>query len=101
MFRVGVWFPDLQSRIGETRWNWKGAQMPHDVHLYSTGVRTLSVCAPATMSREEIESIVNALHPTGIPNPWRVSNAPKFPMGGRNPGPCENDPARRHYLMTC
>jgi hypothetical protein len=68
------------------------------VNIYSNGVVHCSVCAPADMSREEVERAVNAQNPTGLDTGWKVSDEP-FRTGEANPhlaGDCG-----QHWLMVC
>lgn len=55
----------------------------------------LQVCAPADMTKEEVEAETNAIHPTGISSKWSIE--------GRvdNPVQCAEDPSRRHWVLVC
>jgi len=53
------------------------------------------------LSPLELEDAVNTLSPTGVDSPWRISMDLTFASGSPNPGPCERDPGRTHYLLTC
>jgi hypothetical protein len=71
-----------------------------DVEIYAKGFVHLSVCAPKSMQREVVEARVNAKHPTGLDHGWKVSENP-FRDGTPNPGPCNDDPDRQHWLLVC
>lgn len=70
------------------------------LEVYSMGVVYASVCARADMTQEEVEDLMNRLHPSGVESRWKVSPE-KFRTGEDNPSLCNQDPARRHYLMNC
>lgn len=70
------------------------------VLVYRTGLTACSVCAPVTMSPQEVADAVNVTDPTGISSPWKVSAEPAFQSGEPNPCLCDQHPVtRRHYLM--
>ncbi len=71
------------------------------VEIYSNGIVSCSVCAPTTMSREDVEVEVNARNPSGIRSSWSISKDEKFATGETNPAPCDDSDARVHYLMEC
>lgn len=71
------------------------------VLVYVSGLVCCSVCAPADMSIEEVERVVNLENPTGISSGWSVSDDETFADGTPMPAPCEKVPGRVHYLMTC
>lgn len=71
------------------------------VHIYAQGFVCCSVCAPGDIPVKEVESVVNAINPTGIESPWRLSEDEAFRDGSKNPHPCEQSPDRSHYLMSC
>jgi len=77
--------------------------LEHDdrVFVYTMGLCHCSVCAPAGMEREVLESLINEEHPTEISSQWTVSKEETFSGGQKNPSPCDQDPARLHYLMEC
>lgn len=68
---------------------------------YTVGFVSLSACMPEEMPIEEAERQINAVHPTGIQNPWSVSDEPMFSGGESNPCPCERTPGRVHRLFYC
>jgi hypothetical protein len=72
-----------------------------DISIYNNGVCHCSVCVPAGMEREVVETEVNAAHPTGISSSWSISKDETFAGGQPNPCPCDDDPQRMHYLMEC
>jgi hypothetical protein len=67
--------------------------------VYSVGLVAMSVCSDDTS--EEIMRIANMEHPTGISSRWTLSDDSTFASGDPNPGPCEQDPSRQHYLLVC
>jgi len=69
--------------------------------INSPGLVCLSVCAPKTVTPEQIETFVNDEHPTGISSPWAISDD-DFADGHPNPCPCDQQPeSRLHYLLNC
>lgn len=68
--------------------------------VYSMGMCHASVCALAGLSAVEVAEQVNVNRPTGIMSPWSVVEE-FFADGTPNPGPCSDDAARRHWLLTC
>jgi len=71
------------------------------VEVYRSGLAHCSVCAPKSMSREDVERYTNMNLPTGISSKWMISTDPKFATGDPNPTACERDSTRMHYLMEC
>lgn len=72
------------------------------VYVYASGLLSCSVCAPSTMTAEEVAVVVNSLHPTGIDSGWRKSSDTTFASGQPNPCPCDREPERRqHWLLNC
>lgn len=67
--------------------------------IYAGGLVHCSVCAPLRYTVEMVEAEVNAINPTGISSPWKVSTEP-FASGESNPCPC-SDLDRQHWLMVC
>jgi hypothetical protein len=67
------------------------------ITVYKEGLCTASVCAPAEMTKEEVEAEMPG---TGIRSQWVVADRP-FATGETNPCPCNNDPDYRHWLMEC
>lgn len=70
------------------------------VVVYSYGLTYLSACAPADTPREEVEEAVNISHPTGLSSRWKIADEP-FVSGDDNPSPCNTDPERQHWLLSC
>jgi hypothetical protein len=66
---------------------------------YSEGLFYLSVCAPESMPRGEVERQINRTHPSGTENGWRIAADPKFATGEPHPGPCSKDRKRTHWLL--
>lgn len=74
--------------------------MKDKITIYSKGLVHCSVCADKSLSKKEVEDLVNQENPTGISSQWTVDKD-AFADGGANPGQCEDDPKRLHYLMVC
>lgn len=72
-----------------------------EVAVYAVGITSLSVCAPADLTIEQVTAEVNYVQPTGISSDWSHSAEPSFATGEPNPNLCERDPGRRHYLFQC
>lgn len=71
------------------------------VDVYAIGLICLSVCAPKTLSKEEVEEAVNLIHPTGISGHWRISEDEAFATGELIPKQCEFHEDRQHWLLNC
>lgn len=71
-----------------------------DVVVYANGLVRCSVCAPRSLTPQEVEQATNAVNPTGIDSGWRISDAAAFADGTSNPAAC-HDADRTHYLMEC
>ena len=71
------------------------------VIVYAAGLISMSVCAASTATREEIENAVNASHPTGISSRWQISDDTTFASGEPMPAPCDQEPDRQHWLVSC
>lgn len=69
--------------------------------VYALGLVSCSACVPKDWSRDQIESAVNAEHPTGIRNKWSISEDKTFKTGAPMPKPCEDDPEKMHWLLNC
>lgn len=70
-------------------------------HVYSYGLVNLSVCAPEEMERAAIEEDINgSAYAAGPGLRWAVSER-AFSDGCANPVRCEQDAARRHWLLSC
>lgn len=66
------------------------------------GLVSVAVCAPLTMTRDQIAAEVNAKSPTGISSPWTVTDvADLYDYDGPYPVKCADDDGRRHYMMNC
>ena len=73
----------------------------NQIHIYSLGLLSCSVCVPKDMSRKEIEKKVNESEPTVIRSSWAISEEKSFGAGQSMPCVCEHDKARLHYLLHC
>jgi len=71
------------------------------ISVYSNGVVCCSVCAPATMSGEEVARRTNLVNPAGTRGGWSVSTERTFADGTPMPAACNTDPGRRHWLLNC
>lgn len=64
----------------------------------------MQVCAGAEATDEEILAVCNAENPSGV-TPWSEVLREDSTCGGRvfrtAPVLCEDDPARRHFLVSC
>lgn len=66
------------------------------------GMCAMAVCAPATLSREQIAAEANSKNPTGIGSPWAVADAADLTdYDGPYPVQCPDEDVRRHYMMHC
>lgn len=72
-----------------------------DVIIYSAGVVHCSVCAPKTMTPDEVTADVNGKLPTGLDHGWSISEDKAFRTGESNPCQCKDDETRIHYLFEC
>jgi hypothetical protein len=69
--------------------------------VYTAGLVAASVCAPKDAPVEDVEAAANAQHPTGIDSGWRKAADATFKGGEPNPCPCNSDPERLHWLLSC
>jgi hypothetical protein len=74
------------------------AETRADVVVYRHGIVHCSVCAPADLAQNEVESAVNLENPAGTSEGWKVIE-PAFSSGETNPCVCHD--GRQHWLMTC
>ncbi len=72
-----------------------------DGRVYTFGVCYCSACAPADYTREQVEDGANLAHPTGLDHGWKISDDPTFKDGEPNPCTCNDDPFRKHWLLSC
>lgn len=68
---------------------------------YAIGLVCVSACAPEGFSAERVEAEVNAQVPTGVESMWKISKDPTFAGGEPNPCQCNDDPTRKHWLLSC
>ena len=77
------------------------------VEIYRNSGFTMSVCAPAEMTAEEVLAEVERQEPCGAFAGWHISTEewldgdPKMPTGKVGPIPCNDGPERTHWLITC
>lgn len=67
--------------------------------VYSFGLVYCSVCSDEPI--EDMLRAANRSHPTGLSHGWVLSDDPTFAAGGPNPGPCDEDSTKTHYLLVC
>ena len=84
--------PSLESRA---------MPFPDMLVFYAEGPCMASICAPMGLTAKEIVAQANHHHPTGISSPWKIADDSTFRSGDPNPCPCERDPQRVHYLLSC
>lgn len=73
-----------------------------EVVVYSQGLISCSVCAPAQLTAEEVAAAVNVVNPTGISSEWKVSSDTTFKTGHPMPSACDKEPETlRHWLLEC
>lgn len=72
-----------------------------DVIAYGVGICHASVCAPASLSVDDVLDAVNARWPTGLAHGWMTDTAETFSDGLPNPCPCEQAEGRVHRLLEC
>lgn len=70
------------------------------VEVYSYGIVHMSICAEKGATEEEIVRAA-AVHPAGGGARWMISEAGEFADGTPMPCPCESDPDRLHWLVSC
>lgn len=71
-----------------------------DVIIYSKGLRYSSVCAHKDTTLSEITAFINKENPTGLDHGWELS-VEDFADGSPNPGDCDEDSDRTHFLFKC
>lgn len=76
-------------------------QAAKTVHVYRAGLVHCSVCAPKDLSGPDVARGADLSHPTGLDHGWSVSSDTHFASGQTNPCQCEDDPERRHWLLSC
>ncbi|MQB00514.1 MAG: hypothetical protein GEU78_09525 [Actinobacteria bacterium] len=70
-----------------------------ELAVYAHGLGMASACT--SLTDEQATERINAVHPTGIRNPWTIVNEP-FRDGTPNGAPCPDAPdTRRHLLFEC
>ena len=73
----------------------------NSIEVYAVGLCCASVCAPASLPRGDVETMVNIMEPTGIGSGWQISEHATFKGGEPNPCPCQHNPERQHWLLNC
>ena len=69
----------------------------NSVYTYAVGLFNCSVCAPKSMSLEEV---IRATPGSGTQHGWRKSSE-NFSGGESNPCQCNDNSERLHYLLEC
>lgn len=75
-----------------------------EVEVYGVGIVCASVCAPNSMSPEEVVNAVNAMPDMMVEDSelrWFLSEDETFASGQQNPCPCDRGGDRTHYLLNC
>lgn len=62
--------------------------------MFAEGLLDAIACAPASMTREEVEAHVRANHVCGTSGGWMLAE-------DREPMECDQSPGRRHHVFTC
>ena len=70
------------------------------IAIYAVGLVCISCCADKSLSQEEIEAHVTALHPTGLDHGWEISDD-SFRDGSPNPNQCKHEQDKQHWLLKC
>lgn len=70
-----------------------------DFVVIGWGLVAATVCT--TLPIEEATRLLNVEVPTGISSPWSPATEDTFANGMPQPGKCEQDAARMHYLFHC
>lgn len=71
-----------------------------DIYIYVVGAFYASACAPASMEGADVAAAVEKHSPCGTESGWTVSPDPHFGGGETNPCQCEEDPDRKHWLLS-
>ena len=70
-----------------------------EFEAYAIGLIYASCCS--SLSAEDTEKRLNAEHPAGTMNGWKIAEEP-FKSGQPNPCPCHDHPdTHKHYLFWC
>ena len=69
------------------------------VQIYSHGPLCCSVCAPKSMSPEDVARETNAQSECGTELGWVISSDTAFQDGTPIPAACEQDSTRQHWLL--
>ena len=73
----------------------------NDIQVYAIGMAILACCVPSHMTVAELERAVNNEHQRWYDSPWRLAPDAMVADGLPQPGPCEEDATRTHYLFQC
>ena len=60
----------------------------------------MSVCVDGDLPASHVELSANERNPTSLDHGWHIANE-SFETGEPNPCPCDTDPERKHYLLSC
>jgi hypothetical protein len=72
------------------------ASITEDVVIIRRKFLNLQVCAFGECSPELIERRTNQMDWAGTRHGWRITEDPELA-----PVPCDDDPARLHYILDC
>ena len=78
------------------------------VYLFGQTMTSIAACAPASLTRDEVEAKVNVQSPTAISSAWTVTDETELKDDSTgekitHPLPCpDGEPGTRlHYLLYC
>lgn len=69
------------------------------VEVYALGALSCSVCAPESMTPEEIIAGTEKEYPCGTTAGWQISKSKTFKGGQPMPCPCEQTKGRQHWRL--
>lgn len=71
----------------------------NDIIFVPDGLLGGVVCAPKSLSEEEVVRLVNVENPSGTRRGWSISNRKTLEDGTPLPAPCLEDSDRLHYYL--
>lgn len=71
----------------------------HPVRIYAASFLAMSVCAPGSMTIEEVIADCELQRPCGTERGWTMSKDTHFASGQPNPCPCNKHEGRQHWLL--
>ncbi len=72
-----------------------------DIYLYRVGGLSMSVCAPESLTGEQVAAAVNRHYECGTEHGWQIAPDKTFKGGEPNPCVCEETPDRKHWFIDC